>query len=161
MAQGDQLEYQVKAAYLFNFARFVEWPKEASAGPFTICLADDPFGQSLENTLRGETISERPLTVRLLAASDNPRECHILFISDTATARTQNLLDALGTAPVLTVGEDRSFIANGGIIRFTETGRRVQFEINPDAADRRSLKISSRLLRLATIVRPRETGIRQ
>jgi hypothetical protein len=159
LAQEAVREYQVKAAFLFNFAKFVEWPPPAT-GTFTICLAGDPFGSFLENTIRGENLQGRPLAVRRLAAADNARSCQMIFFSESE-ARTAQILAALGTAPVLTVGEHADFITDGGMIRFTENARRIQFEINPDAAERHSLKISSRLLRLASIVRPRPEDRRE
>lgn len=158
-AQDPQLEYQVKAAFLFNFAKFVEWPPPVDAvnEPFTICLLGDPFGPILDNTVRNENLDGRPLAIRRLTSADDPRQCQILFFRASETDDAPDILRTLDNAPVLTVGENANFIAVGGMIRFVQTGRRIRFEINPDAAERASLKISSRLLRVADIVRPRQS----
>jgi hypothetical protein len=160
LSQTNSLEYQVKAVYLFNFAKFVEWPREAFSNPkaqFTICLAGgDPFGDALEKTIEGETVHGRSLVVRRMAAAGNPNGCHILYMPDSDGEKSAYLLNSVSKRAVLTVGETREFIINGGMIRFVENGQRIRFEINPDAAERGSLKVSSRLLRLADIVRPRQ-----
>jgi hypothetical protein len=159
LAQAPAVEYQVKAVYLFNFAKFVEWPQQAFLNPktpYTICLAGDPFDTALQKTVQGESVNGRALAVRRLAAGDSPAGCHLLYISRSEAARTADLLNAVSSAPVLTVGESDEFINNGGMVRFVEAGGRIRFEINPDAAEQGSLKVSSRLLRLADIVKPRQ-----
>jgi hypothetical protein len=162
LAQNDALEYQVKAVFLLNFARFVEWPQQAlAADNFIICLLGDPFQGVLETAIRNETLNGRPLAIRTLTAMDSAGQCQILFISASEAARTAEALRAVAAMPVLTVGESGNFIIEGGMIRFTQGGRRIRFEINPDAARLASLKISSRLLRLADIVRGSQGGGRQ
>jgi hypothetical protein len=155
----SSVEYQVKAVYLFNFAKFVEWPRQAFSGPnvtFTICLAGDPFDGALAKTIQGETVNNRPLTIRRLTGGENVTGCHILYVSRSESARFAEILSVAANAAILTVGETEDFINSGGMIRFVEAGQRIRFEINPDAAERGSLKVSSRLLRLADIVRPRQ-----
>ena len=144
-AQATPLEYQVKAAYLLNFVKFVEWPKELNTGPVTICVArPNPFGESLNDIVRGETISGRPIAVRTIGAPE--MGCHVVFVPRGASASAY-LAAARGT-PTLTVGEEPHFIEQGGIINLVLTGGNVRFEINQQAAIRAGLTISSRLLRL-------------
>jgi YfiR/HmsC-like len=144
--QEVALEYRVKAAFLFNFAKFVEWPAEADGGPLQICVAGrNVFGDALADTVRGENINGRPLAVRVILEPEPG--CHIIFIPRGA-ASAAYLRAARGT-PSLTVGETRDFIAQGGIVNFTLDGTSVRFEIDPEAAERSGLRISSRLLRLA------------
>ncbi|HEY2379734.1 MAG TPA: YfiR family protein [Terriglobia bacterium] len=158
VSQAGAGEYQVKAAFLYNFAKFVDWPPQAFArgGPsFTICLAGDPFAQELDKIVQGEVLDNRPLMVRRLAHGEDMRGCQMIYIASEEAKRSAEILKAVDDDPILTVGESDDFIDNGGIIRFIKTGGRIHFQINPDAAERVSLKISARLLRLAEIVRPR------
>lgn len=149
-AQDVPLEYRVKAAYLFNFAKFVEWPGGAATGPLTICVAGrNVFGSVLADTIRGETIEARPLATRVILEPEPG--CHMLFIPREANGPTY-LRAARGT-PTLLVGEQPDFLAQGGIVNFIIEGANVRFEIAADAAARAGLRISSRLLRLA-----RDTG---
>jgi hypothetical protein len=145
-AQEVPLEYRVKAAYLFNFAKFVEWPGAAATGPITICVAGrNVFGEALTETVRDETVNGRALAVRVILEPEPG--CHILFVPRGAAAAAY--LRAAESTPTLTVGESSDFIAQGGIITFTLEGANVRFEISLDAAERTGLRISSRLLRLA------------
>ncbi|MCI0568383.1 MAG: YfiR family protein [Acidobacteria bacterium] len=144
-------EYQVKAAFLYNFAKFVEWPDPAS-GPIRLCIVgDDPFGSNLEVTVRGKTISGHPIEIRRMNRGDNPRDCQIAFIRATER-EARSVLELLQGASTLTVGESPNFARDGGMINFVLEDKRVHFEINPGAAQRARLKISSRLLSLARIV---------
>jgi hypothetical protein len=158
-SQDPAGEYQVKAAFLYNFAKFIEWPSRAFSrpdDPFTFCLLGDPFEGALERTIQGETLSGRQLAVRRMMPGENVRGCHIIYAGPSEARRSAEIINAAGSAPILVVGEAQDFINAGGMIRFTESGHRIRFEINPDAAERASLKVSSRLLRLADIVRPRQ-----
>lgn len=160
-AQILPLESDVKAAFLYNFAKFVEWPAgafPAPDGPFTFCLTGEGLNGALEKLVQGEKFVQRPLTVRRLPPGElNVRGCHVLFAGHAARSSAE-IAAAVGTLPVLTVGEAEDFIDRGGMIRFTGAGNRIQFEINPAAAERSQLRISSRLLRLATIRSPRPGG---
>jgi hypothetical protein len=159
--QEPSTEYQVKAAFLYNFARFVEWPSESFPrpdSPFTICTAGDPFQGALDKTVQGETLDNRPLVARRMASTDDIRSCQILYIALSERRRTAEILTAAGTAPILTVGETDEFMNRCGIIRFVPRANQIHFQINPDAAQRASLKISARLLQLADIVRPPTCG---
>jgi hypothetical protein len=144
--QDVPLEYRVKAAFLFNFAKFVAWPADTDGGPLTICVAGrNVFGETLVDTVRGESINGRPLDVRVLLEPEPG--CHIIFVPRGAA--TAAYLRAFRSTPVLTVGESPDFISQGGIVNFTLEGTSVRFEIDPEAAERAGLRISSRLLRLA------------
>ena len=159
MSQPASVEYQVKAAFLFNFAKFVAWPREAfprSDSPFTICLAGDPFDGAVDRIVQGEVLDGRPLTVRRVNTGEAIRSCQIIYVAPSEARRSEEIINAVMNAPVLTVGEDDNFINEGGIIHFVKTGGRIRFQINPEAAEHASLKVSSRLLRLAEIARPRQ-----
>jgi hypothetical protein len=146
-AQEVSLEYRVKAVYLFNFTKFVEWPPAALAPsePLTICVAEsNPFGPVLADTLRGELVAGRPLASRMVGDSAG---CHVLFVP-AGVAPEPFLRDATGR-PVLTVGESPEFLRHGGIVNFVMVYGKVRFEISQDAATRAQLRISSHLLRLA------------
>lgn len=145
-AQDIPLEYRVKAAYLFNFVRFVEWPAEAPAGPVTICIAGrNPFGDVLADTVRGETVGGRPIVSRVIADPDPG--CDVLFIPRGMAPAAW--LRGSRAKPTLTVGEHDGFVEQGGMINFVQDGRNVRFQIEGDAASRAGLRISSRLLRLS------------
>jgi uncharacterized protein DUF4154 len=148
-------EYEVKAAFLYNFARFVEWPRDAPGGEgaFVVTvLGRDPFGSVLDDTLRGKTIDGKRVVVRRALRSEDVGHSHILFISDSEKDRLPDILKSLDAAPVLTVGDMSQFAERGGVIRFKVDQDRIRLEINVAAAQRSRLKISSQLLKLARIV---------
>ena len=141
-------EYQVKAAFIFNFAKFVAWP-DAPGTPIVIGIAgEDPFGALIDNAVRGKTAAGRPLEVRRLADKDDLRGCNILFISASEKSRAADLLRRAGEG-VLTIGDLPQFTQDGGIVRFFLENNRVRFQINAKAAERSGLKIHSQLLSLA------------
>ena len=151
MADAESpLEYQVKAAFLLNFTRFVDWPPEAfpnSEAPFTICIyGGDPFGGALERTVEGETVNGRPVAIRRIGLSQ-PHACQVVF-ADRQQKDVSRLLAGLG-AGVLTVGETDQFLREGGMIAFHLENRRVRFDINQSAATRAGLRLSSKLLSVA------------
>ncbi len=158
----DDLEYQVKAAFLFNFAKFAEWPADAFEGPddpITICVAgDDPFGESLDAVVRGETVSGRRLTVRRTQSLSKLKDCQIVFVPRSERARRRAILSSLEGTAVLSVGEDDGFLTDGGVVRFVLDQNRIRFEINLAAAEGNRLKLSSKLLRLARAVYPSQPG---
>jgi hypothetical protein len=149
-------EYQVKAAFLFNFVQFVEWPHGAftnSDTPFCIgVLGDDPFGTALDETVRGETVQNRRLIVQRSRQVENLKDCQLIFISKSETERVPGILGELDPVPVLTVSETQGFAQRGGIINLYLAANKVRFEINPAAARRKGLKISSELLSLGKII---------
>jgi hypothetical protein len=155
------LEYEVKAAFLFNFAKFVEWPPESfqEHGALTICVfGEDPFGGILESTVAGENLAGRPLRVRQVDRASALRSCQVAFISQSERERVPEILAGLRGANVLTVGESDSFAEQGGMVRFFLEANRVRFEINLDALERTRLQVSSKLLRVARVVRPESRG---
>jgi hypothetical protein len=149
-------EYQVKAAFLYNFAKFVEWPSGAFDGPsspLVICIAgEDPFGNFLTGIVAGKTINGRRLIVERRSETADFRSCHIVFAGVAEKKRLPQILDSLKGAAVLTVGETDRFAQEGGIVDFYLDQDRVRFEINVAASTRCRLKISSKLLALARIV---------
>ena len=147
-AQDVPLEYRVKAAYLFNFTKFIDWPVTATGdrNSFSICLAGrNPFGPMLSATLVGETAAGLPLASRVVSAGQ-ASSCQVLFVPRGVAAAPY--LRGIGVAPVLTVGESPDFLTQGGAINFLLDSGRVRFEINQAAAARAQLKVSSRLLQL-------------
>jgi len=157
-AEADQRagEYQVKAAFLYNFAKYVQWPADAQAvqtGTFVITvLGNDPFGPSLDETLRGKTIDRLKVVVRRASTAEELRASQIVFISASERGQLPVILKRLEGAPTLTVAEMDDFAERGGVIGFRMDGDRVRLDINPSAAARARLRISSELLKLARIV---------
>ena len=154
-------EYEVKAAFLYNCAKFVEWPNDPSERPNTpisVCiLGKDPFGPTIEEAVRGKTAAGRPLSITRAARLQELRRCHILFISSSEQKQVGKILADLTNAEgVLTVGETEGFTEMGGMINLTTDENRIRFEINAEAAGRHGLKISSRLLQLVRVIRNRD-----
>lgn len=152
-------EYQVKAAFLYNFARYVEWPAEAfppSGQPFVVTvLGEDPFGPALDAVLKGRTIRDRNLSVRRAARLEDVGTSHILFIAGSEDEALARILRRLDAAPTLTIGESPHFAEQGGMVRFRKDRDRVGFEINVASTEKAGLRVSSQLLKLARIVGPR------
>lgn len=150
-------EYAVKAAFLFNFAKFVEWPNDAFAdiaSPLVLCvLGKDPFGDSLRS-LKGKTVNGRPLAIRYVAVIEELDRCHLLFVSSSEKPVLPKILQATKGRSILTVGDMEDFARDGGIINLVKEESRVAIEVNLEAAQRSRLKISSKLLALAKIVKP-------
>jgi len=146
-------EYYIKAAYVYNLAKFVEWPPEAfpeATAPFIIgVLGDNPFGGELARTVNSKTINGHPFTVKEVKAVSELRTCHILFISKSEKRRLPQIKNVLGAASVLTVSEVDRFLRSGGMINFVMEGKKVRFEIGDEAAKRAGLRISSKLMNLA------------
>jgi hypothetical protein len=149
-------EHQVKAAFLYHFARYVEWPPEAFPGQgeaFVITvLGADPFGAALDGVVRGKSVRERRLLVRRVARPEDVGDSQILFIGEMEEEELARVLRRLEATPVLTVGDVDRFAERGGIINFRRERDRVGFDINLTSAERAGLKISSQLLKLARIV---------
>jgi|SRR5690242_4333354 YfiR/HmsC-like len=149
-------EYQVKAAFLYNFAKFVEWPAQAlpgSSAPFRICvLGHDPFGDSLTSIVQGKSITGHPIAAMGLPSAAEVRSCHVLFISHSDPEILKPALERIRGLPILTVGESADFLPLGGMINFVLEEDRVRFEINLEAAERHHLKLSSKLLAVARVV---------
>jgi hypothetical protein len=149
-------EYEVEAAYLSNFGRFVEYPAKAGVAtePFNVCvLGKDPFGPLLDAALKGETIGNQPMAAKRLPGLEDAAGCHILFLSSSTDNQLNTILGALGNSSVLTVSDMPEFTKRGGMIQFVLDGNRVRFEINIAAAQHAKLSLSSQLLKLAVAVR--------
>ncbi|HKX27064.1 MAG TPA: YfiR family protein [Blastocatellia bacterium] len=148
-------EYDVKAVFLYNFTQFVGWPPTAFAddsAPIVIgVLGADPFGKSLEETVRNEVIRNRRLIVQRYARVEEIKTCHILFISQSETGRLDQILPQLKVRSILTVGEGEGFTQRGGMIGFVTEKNKVRLRINLAAAKEGNLIISSKLLRVAEI----------
>ena len=146
-------EYQLKAAFLYNFAKFIEWPLNAFAedkSPFIIgILGENPFGNNLEPTVSGKKINEHPITIQPFREVTDATNCHILFICTSEKKRLPEIIEKLRGTTVLTVGETERFIETGGMVNFVQEGAKLRFQINDDAAKVAKLKISSKLLGLA------------
>jgi len=156
-AQGSDAqpsEFQVKAAYLLNFARFVEWPATAFPSPdapLTICiLGDDPFGSTLDRLLEGESVDGHRLAIQKLRRAPAPKTCQVLYVAANE-GEPAKLLRSLDRE-ILTVGEGENFLRDGGMLAFLLEGRRVRFSVNLPAATRADVKLSSKLLNVAKSV---------
>ncbi len=147
-------EYALKAAYLFNFAKFVEWPFNSFSNdnaPIILgILGKDPFVDIL-SAIEGKEIKSRKFIVKRFSGLSSVDRCHILFISKSETKNLKRILSTLKGFGVLTVGDMPDFARMGGIISFIEIDNKIRFEINLDAAKENDLKISSKLLNLSRI----------
>ena len=150
-------EYQIKAAFLYNFAKFVEWPPHVFAdggSPIVIgVLGEDPFGSSLEQVVKGKTVGGRRFSIKRFEKVRDLEHCHILFISSSESGHLAKALDSIKGPNVLTVSEIERFAQRGGIISFVTIDNKIGFEINLDAAKKANLKLSSKLLKVARVVR--------
>jgi hypothetical protein len=148
------LEYQVKAAFLLNFTKFIEWPPAAFRqpdSPVSICvLGGDPFGSALDQIVSGEVVNGRKVVTQRIKNVPPPQTCQALFVS-RLEKDAGKILPGLGSG-VLTVGEGENFIRDGGMIAFVIENRRVRFEINQAVAENSGLKLSSKLLSVAKVV---------
>jgi hypothetical protein len=149
-------EYQVKAAYLYGFGRFVEWPKAApiaTDGAFVLCvLGEDPFGALLDEAASGAVLRDQPVMVRRIMRAEEGGGCDVLFVSASEESRLGRVLTVLDRRPVLTVGDSPDFAQRGGMIGFTMDGSRVRFTVNLRAAQDAGLMLQSELLRVAASV---------
>ena len=152
-------EYQMKAAYLSNFGRFVEWRPGAvgadAAEPFRVCvLGRDPFGPLLDAAVNGETINRAPITAKRILTPQDAANCRVLFISSSQDSELKSVLAALDKTAVLTVSDMPQFVKRGGMIQLVLDASRVRFAVNPAAVQRAGLKLSSQLLKLAVPFTP-------
>jgi len=149
LLSADGLEYEVKAAFLFNFLKFVEWPPAAADAPWVIgVLGHDPFGQTLDLTVRGKIVNGRKVKVRRYDQASDVKDCNILFIGREDYERSGIPLQP----GLLTVGESPGFLKAGGIISFYLEDNRVRFEIRPAAARSAGLHVSAQLLKLGRML---------
>ena len=155
LAQTSSREYNIKAAFLYNFTQFVEWPPKAFAGsetPFVIgIIGDDPFRSVIDETVTGEKVNGRPIVVRRYRDVQDVKNCHILYISLKEALRVTEILSAV-PAYVLTVSDIPNFARTGGMIHFLNQSNKIRLQINSAVAKAADLNISSKLLRVAEIV---------
>ncbi|HEY3769235.1 MAG TPA: YfiR family protein [Candidatus Angelobacter sp.] len=163
-AQTPATEYEVKAAYLLNFGKFIKEPAAPTSpetNKFTICvMGDDPFGQVLDATVRGEKIAGKPVAARRINRTQDAAGCQVLFISRSEEKQVRKILPALSKAGLLTVSDMPGFLDRDGMIQFTLVGNRVRFEVNLDAVQGAGLTLSSELLKVASSVKGKNMEVR-
>ena len=156
-APAQVSEYQVKAAFLFNFAKFVQWPEQSfktPAAPIVICiLGKNPFGTTLEDTIKGKTAGGRTLKVLPVSDAQPPCSCQILFVASSERKRFRSIVRNLKDAGVLSVGEADEFTGDGGVVNFNVERGNINLEINTAAAEYTGVHISAKLLSLSHVVR--------
>jgi len=156
LGQASADEYRVKAAYVYNFAKFVEWPSDTSTAvgePLTIAvLGQDPFGSILDQTVADKTVRGRRLLIRRAATIQEALQCQIVFIPPSEEYRLGDVIRAAEGKSVLTIGESSQFARRGGIIGLRIEENKIRFDVNVQAAERARLVLSSQLLKLAHIV---------
>jgi hypothetical protein len=149
-------KYQVEAVFLFNFAKYVDWPTTAftnATEPIVIgVLGADPFDENLQHVVDGKTVNGRTFVIKYLTSDSELSGCQILFISDSEASRMDGILDKASALPILTVGEDEQFAKKNGIIDFMLKDGKIRLEIDLAAARKAGLTISSRLLAVADVV---------
>src|SRR5712692_793253 len=154
--QSTPSEYEVKAAYLYNFGKFVEWPAKVTADGdfFSICvLGEDPFGPIIDRTIVGESINGKKAVIKRIAKPQDALSCRILFISSSEESRLKEILTVVVKTSVLTVSDIPEFTGRGGMIQFVVEANKVRFEVNLTTAEREGLTLSSQLLKVAISVR--------
>jgi hypothetical protein len=148
-------EYEVKAAFLYNFTKFIEWPSAASSSSFAICiLGDDPFEAAIERQTKGKTANGRPFQVRRLRDAAEAKQCQIVFVRAGEMSKVAKLIDATRGGPVLTVGESRDFARLGGMVILSMENNHVSVVIHKAVMDNAGFKISANLMTLAKIYKP-------
>jgi hypothetical protein len=156
-AESPSIEYQVKAGFIFNYIKFVTWPEDVFPGdlaPIKISiLGSDPFGTVIDAMAQETMVKNRKIEITRIVDFDTAHYCHVLFISRSEKRRLHQILPKLRATPTLTISETDKFAEFGGMINFIIVKNKVRFEINVTAATESGLEISSRLLRLAKIVR--------
>ena len=161
-ADQSPTEYQVKAAYLFNFLKFVEWPDDPGADPHGKWVigfvGESPIADELSRLADGKNVLGRDLLVKKFQDADNPRGCNVLFIGESEKKRLPSILTALQGSSVLTVADMDNFIGAGGMIQFVVEDARVRVAIDVGATSHAHLKVSSKLLSLARVVTGTERG---
>jgi hypothetical protein len=153
---NPSVEYQVKAAFLYNFVKFVEWPPDtfqSEKSPITLCVFRyDPFGNALGEVIAGQTLNNRRLLVQRINTLPDLKACQLIFVSDREDKHLPEILNSLEGASVLVVGESENFAEHHGGIQFFLENKQLHFAINVDAIQRARLKVSSKLLAIARIV---------
>lgn len=148
-------EYALKAVFLYNFCRFIDWPKSAFASPnepiIIGVIGEDPFGSLLKEAVQGETSRGRAIQIEHYSKPDAIGHCHLLFVSHSEAGRMEKILSSVNGKSVVTVGETDAFLDRGGMIALTADKNRVRLHINPSLLRAASLDVSSKLLRVADV----------
>jgi len=151
-------EFEVKAAYLYNFGKFIKWPA-ATPDPFPVCvLGRDPFGDTLDATLQGEKIDGKSLAALRIATAHESAACRIVYVSPSEEKRLKEVIASLQKSSALTVSDIPGFVNAGGMIEFVSEGGRIRFQVNLAAAQHAGLTLSSELLKVATSVKTEPAG---
>ncbi len=149
-------EYELKAAFLYNFTQFVRWPDSsfsAPDSPFQLCIVgEDPFGKTLDDLVTTEYVDNHPIVVRRIRDVENTSLCHMAFVSAKTSIPFESVLETIGDRPVLVVGDLPDIAEKGGTIAFRVVNNRIRVEVNLASARTANLRISSKLLRLSTII---------
>ncbi len=157
-ANPKNKEYHIKAAFLLNFVKFMEWPSHDPSDTssfINICiLGDDPFDEAL-NTIEDKIVKEKKLVIKRSLKIEDIKDCQILFICTSEKKKLSEILTKIKDLPILTVAETKNFCQSGGVLNFIIVKGKIHFEINVDAAKRSGLKISSKLLKLSKIIKER------
>ncbi len=153
----SEREYRIKAAFLYNFTKFVEWPADRfvdDSTPIMLCvIGKDPFGATLEDTVTGKTVKGRHLYIRRIDNVDDLDACHVLFVGSSEPERLRQIVASSHGANVLTVGDMDDFFEFGGVISLIKRANKIQFEINLAAAKQARLKLDLKLVTLASSVK--------
>ena len=156
-AKPKNKEYHIKAAFLLNFVKFIQWPAHAFSDPtsLTICiLGNDPFDEAL-NTIENKIVRDKRLIIKRISRIEDIKGCQILFISTPEKEIMSEILTKTKDKPILTVSETNNFCQSGGIVNFIVVNNKIRFEINVEASKRSDLIISSKLLKLSKIIKER------
>lgn len=158
-AQGHPpRQYQIKAVFLYNFTKFVDWSVPAfpdENAPLVIgILGEDPFGSYLDEVIAGEKLKDHPLLIQRYNSTEEIRDCHILFINLPDQNKTAEIIESIKGRSILTVSDAPDFLELGGMVRFVTIDKKIRLQINPEASEASAIKISSKLLRLADIFIP-------
>ncbi len=152
-AQTGPTEYQLKAAFLYNFAKFIDWPLQSfpsEKSPFVIgVLGQNPFGNFLERTVTDKEVNGHPISVQAFKTVAEASKCHLLFICSSEKENIPEIIKTLAGISILTVSETGQFTDSGGMVNFVEEAKKIRFQINEEAAKAVGLKMSSKLLSLA------------
>jgi hypothetical protein len=157
LAQTPSREYQLKAVFLFNFTQFVDWPAnvfENDQSPLVIgVIGENPFGSYLVQTVSGEKINGHPLTVQYFKNEEEIKSCHILFVNIHETKKLEQVLEAVKSKNILTVSDHPDFLKQDGMIKFVTNNNKIKLQINMEACKESKMVLSSKLLRLAEIIK--------
>ncbi len=157
-AKPKSKEYHIKAAFLVNFVKFIQWPSHVfsdTSTTLTICiLGNDPFDDALD-TIEDKIVKDKRLIIKRFSRVEDIKDCQILFICTSEKKKISKILSEIKDSSILTLAETNNFCQSGGIINFVVFNNKIRFEINVDAAKRSGLKISSKLLKLSKIIKER------